>query len=143
MKRRYGTKITRRCKLLCPVGCEMQRVVSIAPVSLHTQPVEDTFVTLKCGHVRGELLPTRGVSLEQISTEQGHSLFPYDRREPEPEPVSRPEPSFVNLSIEPTRPKTFTGRDESTGLEREYTQREIDRMGAPISIAVRSVSLRR
>jgi hypothetical protein len=57
---------------------------------------------------------------------------------PKVEPESRPQPTYVNLTVErpepePIKPagrKTFIGRDWATGTEREFTQREIDRMSS-------------
>lgn len=53
--------------------------------------------------------------------------------QPQPQPVERP--NRVNLSVrEPfkpsTGPKVYKGRDYVTGLERDFTQREVDRMSA-------------
>lgn len=45
--------------------------------------------------------------------------------------IPRQEPMYVNLSIErPPAPPTYKGWDEQTGLEREFTQREVDRLSA-------------
>jgi len=45
--------------------------------------------------------------------------------------IDKPKPAFVNLSIEPAPdPKTFIGRDCETGLDREFTQWEVDRMSS-------------
>jgi hypothetical protein len=57
---------------------------------------------------------------------------------PKVEPESRPQPTYVNLTVErpepepikPAGPKTYIGRDWATGTEREFTQREIDRMSS-------------
>jgi hypothetical protein len=53
---------------------------------------------------------------------------------PQPTPVERP--TYVNLDFsapapeEPSGPKTYTGRDYATGLQREFTEREVNRMGS-------------
>jgi len=45
--------------------------------------------------------------------------------------IPRQEPTYVNLRVSyPPTPPTYTGWDEQTGLEREFTQREVDRMSA-------------
>lgn len=57
---------------------------------------------------------------------------------PTPEPAPRPEPVYVNLEIDrqeaqpeqPTGPKVYIGRDWETGEDRQFTQREIDRMSS-------------
>ena len=55
----------------------------------------------------------------------------FDRREPEPEQIAEREPIFVNLAIAPSPgPKTYTGRDCESGLDREFTEWEIDRMSS-------------
>lgn len=43
--------------------------------------------------------------------------------EPEPEPIPEPTPG-------PLAPQTFKGIDPETGLERDYTAREVDRMSS-------------
>lgn len=48
-----------------------------------------------------------------------------ERPAPEPEPEPTPE-----AIPEPTTPQTFAGIDPETGLEREYTAREVDRMSS-------------
>lgn len=45
-------------------------------------------------------------------------------QEPAPEQVPEPEP------VQPAGPVTYTGIDWQTGREREFTQREVDRMSA-------------
>jgi hypothetical protein len=67
------TSITRRSRLLCPDGCGMQRVSRIDYL-----PLPWTVITLACGHVRGEVLPTQGNSFEHIRSEEGLRLFPPD-----------------------------------------------------------------
>jgi len=49
-----------------------------------------------------------------------------ERPAPEPEP----EPDEPPIDQQPTAPQTFKGIDPSTGLEREYTAREVDRMSS-------------
>jgi hypothetical protein len=57
---------------------------------------------------------------------------------PNVEPEPRPQPTRVNLTIEhsepepakPSGPKTYIGRDWETGMEREFTEREINRMSS-------------
>lgn len=49
---------------------------------------------------------------------------------PEPKPAPRPVFVDVNHAIERSGPETFTGRDWQTGKDREFTQREVDRMSA-------------
>lgn len=55
----------------------------------------------------------------------------FERRPPEP---PKPKREYVNLTVEPTpepaRPATYTGYDLETGLEREYTAREVDAMSS-------------
>ncbi len=54
------------------------------------------------------------------------------------EPEQRPQPTRVNLTIEhsepepakPSGPKTYIGRDWETGMERKFTEREINRMSS-------------
>jgi hypothetical protein len=65
------TSRTRRCRLLCPDGCGMQRVSSI-----NRLPSPRTVITLACGHVRGEILPAKGISLENARSPKGLRLFP-------------------------------------------------------------------
>lgn len=52
-------------------------------------------------------------------------LLPERPFEPEPEPVIEHE-----TEPQPSKPKTYVGRDYETGTEREFTQREIDRMSS-------------
>jgi hypothetical protein len=57
---------------------------------------------------------------------------------PKVEPEPRPQPTRVNLTIErkepepvkPSGPKTYMGRDWETGKEREFTEREVNRMSS-------------
>lgn len=51
---------------------------------------------------------------------------------PKPEPYQmRDAPGgHVNLTAEPTGPKTYTGRDWETGKERVFTEREVSRMSS-------------
>ena len=57
---------------------------------------------------------------------------------PQVEPEPRPQPTRVSLTIErrepepvkPSGPKTYIGRDWETGMEREFTEREINRMSS-------------
>jgi hypothetical protein len=52
-------------------------------------------------------------------------------RPPAPEPEPPQERPFVNLRVSPSaEPPTYTGWDDATGEEREFTQREVDRMSA-------------
>lgn len=58
------------------------------------------------------------------------------KQRPAPQPESVDQAKQVNLSTSPeptkaaSRPKTFRGRDYLTGLEREFTEREVNRMGS-------------
>jgi hypothetical protein len=72
-RQKQYTSITHDCSLLCPAGCGLQRVTSIRGL---TFPL--TVITLACGHVRGEILPAKGVSLEHVSSPEGLRLFPPD-----------------------------------------------------------------
>lgn len=76
MSRKHGTSITKRSRLLCAVGCGLQRVTWIDPASYQPDPLKHTHVRLECGHERGELLPSRGLSLEHLHTAAGIALFP-------------------------------------------------------------------
>jgi hypothetical protein len=67
------TSITTKCRLLCPDGCGMQRVSQIEYL-----PLPWTVITLTCAHVRGEILPAKGISLEHINTPAGRRLIPPD-----------------------------------------------------------------
>lgn len=55
---------------------------------------------------------------------------------PAPKSPERPQPSRVNLNIErapepqPSGPEKFIGRDDATGLQREFTALEVERMTA-------------
>jgi len=53
---------------------------------------------------------------------------------PERKPLERPQHINLDFAPEPikpvTEPKTYKGRDYATGLEREFTEREINRMGS-------------
>lgn len=57
-------------------------------------------------------------------------------KRPAPQPQPMEQPKRVNLSspVEPTKPitgpKVYRGRDYATGREREFTQREVDRMSS-------------
>jgi hypothetical protein len=79
VSRNIGTTITTKSRLLCPDGCGMKRVVTIDPASYGENPLQDTRVTLSCGHERGELLPAKGISLEDLKHERGRKLFPLDQ----------------------------------------------------------------
>lgn len=74
---RWGTRITKRSKLLCPDGCGLQRVTHIDPASFAGNPIMTTRVELECGHRRGEILPSRpgAISFEQITTKVGKQTF--------------------------------------------------------------------
>lgn len=54
-----------------------------------------------------------------------YHLFPEKRSLPQPELVIEPQPE-----PEPTGPTLYTGVDWTTGNERQFTQREIDRMSS-------------
>lgn len=83
-RRKHGTSITKRSRLLCAVGCGLQRVTWIDPASYAGDPLQRTRVTLQCGHERGEIHPARGVSLETMGTSAGIAAFP-----PEPDASNR------------------------------------------------------
>jgi hypothetical protein len=74
----YGTRITKRSRLLCPSGCGLQFVAFIFPASYGGDPLTNTVVTLRCRHTRGEILPVRQgcVSFEDFDTVQGDLSFP-------------------------------------------------------------------
>src|SRR5262249_18476250 len=70
------TGVTTRCRLLCPVCGDIQRVIAV-----------NGKVDLACGHVRGELLPkyVGHLSIEELASRSAkdqklaHSLFPARR----------------------------------------------------------------
>jgi hypothetical protein len=55
-------------------------------------------------------------------------------KRPAPQPQRVEQPQRVNLSVAPAKapsgPKTYVGRDHATGVERTFTQREVDRMSS-------------
>lgn len=81
-RRKHGTTITKKSRLLCPDGCDLQRVMFITPESYRPDPLTNTVVRLQCGHSRGELLPARGVSLETMGTSAGIAAFPPEQDAP-------------------------------------------------------------
>jgi hypothetical protein len=56
------SSITRKSRLLCAVCGDLQKVTNV-------EHEPSTIVTLKCGHERGELLPSRpgSISIETLS----------------------------------------------------------------------------
>lgn len=56
------------------------------------------------------------------------------KERPAPAPEPAPAPKRVNLTVseapKPATPKTYTGRDPLTGRDKEFTEREVDRMGS-------------
>jgi hypothetical protein len=77
-RRQGGTQITRRSRLLCPVGCGLQIVTFVDPISFTGNPAKHTRVVLECRHERGELLPVHPgcVSFEDFGTVRGERAFP-------------------------------------------------------------------
>lgn len=84
-RRSNGTRISKRSRLLCPLGCGLKHVVFIDPASYRGNPLTCTRVVLACGHERGEILPTRlgCVSFEDVKTVRGDAAFPIQREEME------------------------------------------------------------
>jgi hypothetical protein len=71
------TRITTRCRLLCPDCREPKRVAAVT-----FNAAGATVASLECGHSRGELLPVTApgrVSLEHLNTPDGKRLFPVER----------------------------------------------------------------
>ena len=68
MKRQ--TSVTRKCRMLCPHGCGVQRVIDVGE--------DDSSIQLECSHYRGEILalqPGR-ISIEHLRQKIGRELFP-------------------------------------------------------------------
>jgi hypothetical protein len=58
-------------------------------------------------------------------------LQEYGLLEERPAPPPQPEKPYVNLTLDrPPAPVTYTGWDEQTGLEREFTEKEVSRMSS-------------
>jgi hypothetical protein len=55
----------RRSRLLCPECNELKSVTDV-----------NASISLECGHTRPEVLPAKGISLEQLNTKAGRKLFP-------------------------------------------------------------------
>jgi hypothetical protein len=70
--------------------------------------------------------------LEKLYQRMVDTGIEFDQRESVPEPQqTTSEQTFVNLTIEPSpNPRTYKGRDYATGLDREFTEREVQRMGS-------------
>jgi hypothetical protein len=85
-----ATSITIGCRLRCPNCSEIQRVVNVKEdpdlVAMlasgkkrgKAKQVPHTIVTLACGHERGEILPSKGVSFEDVPSSEADRLFPVD-----------------------------------------------------------------
>jgi hypothetical protein len=67
MIKKRESSVTKKCRLLCPNNCGLQRVIKVG------DPIK-----LECGHERGELLPTDKISIEHLvtRTKLGQELFP-------------------------------------------------------------------
>ena len=81
------SSVNTRCKLLCPAGCGVQRVLAV-----------NGSIRLECTHERGEILPLSEpgrVSIEHMRTAIGRRLFPA-----KPDDVS---PAWVELRVEKWR----------------------------------------
>jgi hypothetical protein len=68
MIKKRESSVTKKCRLLCPLGCGLQRVIKVG------DPIK-----LECGHERGELLALQQahrVSVEHMQTKIGRELFP-------------------------------------------------------------------
>jgi hypothetical protein len=86
-----ATSIAIGDRLKCPVCPELQRVVKVkedpeffakrAHDKSRGQWIPKTVVTLACGHERGEILPRKGISFEDVPSPEAERLFPVDWKE--------------------------------------------------------------
>jgi hypothetical protein len=70
---------------------------------------------------------TSAAMVDNVVTRMRDAGLVPERPEPKPQPEPTPEPE---QSLPPPGPQTYVGRDWQTGLDREFTEREVNRMSS-------------
>lgn len=86
---------------------------------------DELFSSIKAYFGRNEIRLVSAPMLTALIQRYAEAGLLPERPAPEPEPEPLPEPT-----PEPSAPQTFKGIDPETGLERDYTAREVDRMSS-------------